>query len=280
MSKTINLYYKKLPNMGDLLNPLIVKNVFGLNSKHNTFLTCELSGIGSGLESFLLSEKSHKRFLQAISYKFLGEVHIWGTGFLRENINESYFYRKSTVFHAVRGELSKSKVEKILKRKLNIPTGDPGLLASYLIKEKIEKKYALGIIPHFREQDNRVFDQIRKLNRNSKIIDLKEDPIEVVKQIAQCEVVISSSLHGLIVADSFDIPNQHFIVSDKLKGDGFKFRDYYSSYHLEHKPVDIKNSSIPTINNIIDSYEITRQMVEDKKKDIINSFPFDRKLNI
>ncbi|MDQ0206990.1 polysaccharide pyruvyl transferase family protein [Alkalicoccobacillus murimartini] len=272
--KKINLYYKKLPNMGDLLNPLIVDELFGMKSRHNIFLTCEMSGIGSGLESFLLSDKRKKRVAQKLTAPFFKDVHIWGTGFLRENINESYFYRKNTVFHAVRGELSKQKVERILGVKLDIPTGDAGLLASNLINYKVNKKFSLGIIPHFREQDSKVFSDIYKDNKNAKIIDLKEDPISVIEQIAQCEVILSSSLHGLIVADSFNVPNKHIIVSDKLKGDGFKFRDYYSSFGIEYSPADLNKDNVPNISEIKNDYTLSFDDIELKKKELISSFPF------
>jgi len=276
MTKTINLYYKKLPNMGDLLNPLIVKEVFGFESKHNTFLTCEMSGIGSGLESFLLADKFTKRAAQKLTAPFLGEVHIWGTGFIRENINESYFYRKNTNFHAVRGELSKAKVERIIGRKLNIPTGDAGLLADRLVKRKLTKKYSVGVIPHFREQDNPIFAQIKSMHPNSIMIDLRDDPVTVVEQIAECDVIISSSLHGLIVADAFGVPNVHIVVTDNLKGDGFKFKDYYSSFNVEYRPINLNNEPIPTVKDVIDRYQITEAMVEKKKRELIASFPFKK----
>lgn len=274
MTKTINLYYKKLPNMGDLLNPLIVKEVFGFESKHNTFLTCEMSGIGSGLESFLLADKFTKRAAQKLTAPFLGEVHIWGTGFIRENINESYFYRKNTNFHAVRGELSKAKVERIIGRKLNIPTGDAGLLADRLVKRKLTKKYTVGVIPHFREQDNPIFAKIKNMHPNSLMIDLRDDPVTVVEQIGECDVIISSSLHGLIVADAFGVPNVHIVVTDNLKGDGFKFKDYYSSFGVEYRPINLNNEPIPTVKDVIDRYQITEEMVEKKKRELIASFPF------
>lgn len=276
MTKTINLYYKKLPNMGDLLNPLIVKEVFGFESKHNTFLTCEMSGIGSGLESFLLADKFTKRAAQKLTAPFLGEVHIWGTGFIRENINESYFYRKNTNFHAVRGELSKAKVERIIGRKLNIPTGDAGLLADRLVKRKLTKKYSVGVIPHFREQDNPIFAQIKSMHPNSIMIDLRDDPVTVVEQIAECDVIISSSLHGLIVADAFGVPNVHIVVTDNLKGDGFKFKDYYSSFNVEYRPINLNHEPIPTVKDVIDRYQITEAMVEKKKRELIASFPFKK----
>ena len=57
-------------------------------------------------------------------------------------------------------------------------------------------------------------------------------PLDNVKNVATkisgCTVVFSSSLHGLILADSYGIPNAHIIITNKLQGDTYKFEDYYS----------------------------------------------------
>jgi pyruvyltransferase len=45
----------------------------------------------------------------------------------------------------------------------------------------------------------------------------------------ECEKIISSSLHGLIISDAYGIPNARVNVSNKLFGGDFKFIDYYKS---------------------------------------------------
>ena len=274
--KKIKFYYAQLPNMGDLINPLLVKEIFGLESKRHTYLTCELSSIGSGLGQFtMIGNKLEKTLKRLSSLVIKRDVYIWGTGFINDNYGEKEtFYRKNMKFAAVRGKLSKARVEKILNKKLDIPTGDVVILADRLIKEKIEKKYKVGIIPHFKEQDHPIFKKMNDKYENSIIIDLKEDPVEVIKRIAECETIISTSLHGLIVADSFNIPNQHIVVTKNMKGDGFKYRDYYSAYDLDVTPINLNNEPIPEIEDIIRNYKITKEMVDKKKKDLIQSFPF------
>lgn len=265
--------YAHIPNMGDLLNIHVLEKVFGVKIKQSKAVLCNVSAIGSGLGSFVYSDKLTRRIIQKISGSLLGDVHVWGTGFIRRSDDTNKFYRKNMIFHAVRGDLTRKRIEKMLKKKIDIPTGDGGLLSSMLLEKKPPQKYSLGIIPHFKEQDEEYFKVMQDQNKNSKIINLREDPIEVVKQIAMCETIISSSLHGLVVADSFGIPNKHVKVSDKLLGDGYKFDDYYSAFGLSSSTFDSRSNEVLTINKIIDDYNITTEMVEIKKKQLVESFP-------
>lgn len=275
--KKVKFYYAELPNMGDLINPLIIKELFGCESKRHTYLTCELSGIGSGLGQFTMIGNPLEKIAKKISSIFYPSVNVWGTGFINsENGEKEVFFKKNMNFCAVRGELSKARVEKIIGQKLDIPTGDAGILADCLIKEPITKKYKIGIIPHFKEQDHPIFEEMKNFYQESVIIDLKEEPVSVVRQIAECEVIISTSLHGLIVADSFNIPNQHIVVTDNMKGDGFKYKDYYSAYGLDINTINLNKEKIPTIETIIKNYKITPEMVERKKKEMIEAFPFKK----
>ncbi len=103
---------------------------------------------------------------------------------------------------------------------------------------------------------------------------MRQHPSAVIKQIAECECIVSSSLHGLIIADSLGIPNIHVKVTNNLLGDGFKFDDYYSAYHLPHTLIDIYKDKLPTIEWINKHYQITSEMVDVKKQAMIKSFPF------
>lgn len=274
MKETLNVYYAKVPNMGDMLNVMIIEQLFGYKVKRHTFLTGELSAIGSGLGQFTLRENPLIACAEKIAGKLFPTVAIWGTGFVCYKEKDTPFYRRNMRFAAVRGELSKKRVEDILGKELDIPTGDAGILASYLLSEPVEKKYSVGIIAHYKEQDEPVFQKLVETYPQSLFIDVRQTPDVVIRKIASCECIISSSLHGLIIADGLGIPNIHIKVSDKLLGDGFKFDDYYSAYHLPHTQVDINKDKLPTIEWINEHYQITSEMVDEKKRDMIQSFPY------
>lgn len=274
--KSIRVAYPLIPNAGDLLNEYICRDLFGVAAISSKPVVAQLSGIGSGLGYFQYASQPMKKLVQSLSNRLIGDVHIWGTGFICHPITECEpsFYRNQTIFHALRGKMSKNRVEKILGRELDIPVCDGGILTSELFKGKIiSKKYKLGIIPHYREQREPVFEELMMANPGAIIINLREDPMKVFKQIGSCETIISSSLHGLIIADSFHIPNLHMPVSKTLAGDGFKFEDYYSGFDLPHDPFILKDDVLPKIQDIIDRYRITKSMIEQKKHEMCQSFP-------
>ena len=95
--------------------------------------------------------------------------------------------------------------------------------------EKVNTK-PLGFIPHYvdyQKENTGGHDEIKLLNKN---------PVEVMRQVNKYDSIISSSLHGIIVAHSYGIPAGWWKPSDKLKGDGSKFEDYAKSVGITLEP--------------------------------------------
>ena len=177
-------------------------------------------------------------------------------------------------FHAVRGELTRRSVERMTGRTLDIPTGDGGILADELLDTLPEKRYDVGIVPHVCDLNDPAVTDLLGRYENAKFINVKDDPIAVLTEIAQCRCILSSSLHGLIAADSFHIPNLHIVFSDRPLGDGYKFDDYYSAYGVQHSPRDLRVSAAPAIAEIRDGWRIRPEQVEEKKRQMRAAFPY------
>lgn len=272
--------FPTIPNMGDLLNKDMLEDLFGISVVRDTVSDGgNMLAIGSGLQRLLYSNNVTKRIKQVICKFFHSETfYVWGTGFMNyPNGKDNKFIFRNIKFLSLRGEMTKKRVENVLGRELDIPTGDGGLLANRWLGEAPQPKYRIGIIPHFKEKDSLIIHEMKDFYKDSVIIDLSEDPKKVVKDIASCEMILSSSLHGLIVSDSFHIPNKHIMLypyGQKMMGDGYKFADYYSSYGLKDAPIDMQNKNRwPSYSDIESLYQVDYDVIERKKNAIFSVFP-------
>lgn len=126
----------------------------------------------------------------------------------------------------VRGKLSASKIRSGCDY-----VCDPGLLANEIFNV-VDRQMSEGIvafIPHVSEVKNLLAGHI-KVPSNVRIILPTDHPRQVLRKMAECSTIYSSSLHGLIFAHSLGIVAEHVKVSSMVIGGSFKFRDYYSVF--------------------------------------------------
>lgn len=226
----IKLFYSNSNNFGDAINPIIFERLTGKKFIHSNRYKASFAGIGS-----IMHHLTKSRTFGNIYNHVAPTINIWGSGFKKDkkhpNEQESFHHRKVNIL-ALRGKLTQKRVEDILKQKLpqDLILGDGGILFNLLLDKPIIKKNAIGIIPHTADLGDPIFDKIAENIKNSKIINLREDPLDILKSIAECDFIMSTAMHGLIAADSLGIPNKWLEVSDKVDGKGYKFRDYYSAY--------------------------------------------------
>jgi pyruvyltransferase len=146
---------------------------------------------------------------------------VWGAGFGNEGqrVNTKY-----ADIRAVRGKLSRNILG------IDCPIGDPALLLPRYFKPKCHCAHkSLSIIPHYAHYKEIYERYAHEYN----IIDPFSSVDDMVQQILCSSYVISSSLHGLIVADAYGIPNAWLKY-----GDEFKYRDYYSTTKQPKEPID------------------------------------------
>jgi pyruvyltransferase len=105
--------------------------------------------------------------------------------------------------------------------------GDPGILACELFPDVFAPDVGVGIVPHYVDADEDWVQQCRA--RGFLVLDVGAPVDAYLKALQRCEVVLSSSLHGLVFAHAYGRRALWIELSDRVHGDGFKFYDYYSS---------------------------------------------------
>ncbi len=231
--KNINLIYWGGKNFGDALSPRLIMELTGLPVQYKSWTASSQARaketIGK-IARFRFSELAHILWPSEVSMIAVGSVirwgnensKIWGSGFM--NADEPF---GGGSIHAVRGKLTSRKLQEMGYDPCQV-YGDPALLLPLWIPGSNTKTVKVGIIPHWKEVD--VFKE--RLGSRFQIIDLRTTDVEkIVREICQCEYVLSSSLHGLIVAHAYEIPAL-WIKAGYIDTDGFKFWDYFSSVDI------------------------------------------------
>lgn len=203
-------------NFGDLLSHQIVEKVLNQTVDHSSPKDADLFAIGS---------------IMAGIRKANGAA-VWGTGIMFEG--QEWGECSNIDFLAVRGHLS---AEQLGIENDDLAFGDPALLCSKYFRRAWRRKYRLGVIPHYVDQNHPLVRAAREAD-GVHVIDVFDSPDQVCKQISQCQEIVSSSLHGIIVAHSYSIPAGWIELSDKVAGAGFKFRDYYSVFNRQPDEID------------------------------------------
>lgn len=145
---------------------------------------------------------------------------IWGTG-VNGKVNPELHKFNNLDVRAVRGPLTR---EYLLKKGITCPEiyGDPAILTHKLFQGRFspreaEKKTPYIVIPNLHDL-NRVEDF-------DNVVSPFDSWSNIIKKIINSESVISTSLHGIILAESFGVPAILLRLSDTETI--FKYEDYY-----------------------------------------------------
>ncbi|WP_207100517.1 glycosyltransferase family 2 protein [Paracoccus shandongensis] len=195
-------------NFGDDLGPLVVKQLTGREIEWAAAADCDLASVGS-----ILSQVSRDAARNARKSSIL----VWGSGLIT---NDPSPLHRSLDLLAIRGELTRDTLGLP-----DLPLGDPGIFAADVVPAGA-REYAWGIVPHYSQRRSKEIRDLAKAH-DCLLIDPTNDPVKVLRDISSCEAILSSSLHGLIVADSYGIPCCWLNVPSH-KSHEFKFADYCS----------------------------------------------------
>ncbi|WP_156786415.1 polysaccharide pyruvyl transferase family protein [Microterricola viridarii] len=189
-------------NFGDLLGPVIVKEMLkraGV-AQQKTGASHRLLAVGSILH--LANEGDS----------------IWGAGVNGKKLTSEYSFDKLDV-RAVRGPLTQRILE---DSGIAVPSvfGDPGLLVGQLWSRNelaaTHGQCRFSVVPNFHD--------FHLSSQDAQTVDPRGQLWDVIGKIAASDLVVGSSLHGIVIAESLGIPARLVLSNTEPL---FKYQDYY-----------------------------------------------------
>lgn len=216
--RTLPLYYwrEKFVNFGDYLSLKLLERIIGIpiqvyRAPDHWSKERKLLAIGS-----------------ILTFARNNDV-IWGSGINGKWLGLKYYKFTTLDVRAVRGPLTRDFLFKNFGIQSPEIYGDPALLIPYFFPEFTKKEhptYDYIIIPHYSEQS--LFPK----ETFSNVVYPTEEWNIVIEKILDSKFVISSSLHGIIVAEAFGIPARLLRVTTHEPL--FKYEDYYLGTNRPH----------------------------------------------
>lgn len=210
-------WWDKRSNFGDAIGPWIISSYTGrpvVNARFMDRPERTLVSVGSVIQ---MVRKPR--------------ADIWGSGLIRE-INEKHLQDlkglQDVRVHAVRGKLTREQLVSHLGWEVPEVYGDPALLLPRVYRPKGSGSSRSGVsfVPHYSHR--KWLGNLR--TQDVDVVDVRDDLTTVIDQIAGSEVCISTSLHGLIIAQAYGVPWIWLNITDEsLAGARFKFDDYFST---------------------------------------------------
>ena len=236
----------KIENFGDYLSVVVCREVAkqkGIDIDKSLNKTKHLYAIGS-----------------IIFYGFQVAT-IWGSGLL----HEAKKFRTPNIYkldiRAVRGPMTRAS---LIKNGFSVPQiyGDPAILMPlfYTPRKLPLKDYV--VIAH----KNISLD----IEKDKVVNILTDDYSRTIDEIVNSKLVISGSLHGIIIAESYGVPAiLMYNISDPTDGDLFKYKDWYYS---------TGRKEFPMVHSISEALQTKPPELPDLSKmqeDIMQAFPAD-----
>lgn len=243
-------------NYGDLMSPWLVALMTGrpvINADPHAPHTL---GIGS------IASHANKHSI------------VWGSGLNGSELK--WLIRPAAEYRAVRGPLTRT-----LLRNIGLPVprvyGDPALLAPIYYYPAVAKETEVGLVIRWSEDAWRgvaVPDGVRVIDLGS------SDVVGTTKAIMSCRRIVSSALHGLIIADAYGIPNA-WLSSDsgaggsRPSGGEFKFYDYMLSVQKVRHPQQFEpRRDFTSLDGMVERIAFDDRPIEFDHAALLDASPF------
>lgn len=240
-------------NLGDTLSPVVF--VWMLEQKGHSPMdkakkTIDFLGIGSiiGFSS--------------------SDAVIWGSGIISQSRFDGIYKKRNSIqydIRAVRGPVTKTLLEACGYDCKGVVYGDPAILMPKIYYPKTsEKKYKCSLILHHSTGGK------ERYTENYHCIPVETDDYKsFIDEIVASELIVSSSLHGIILAETYGVPAVLLNENGFLDKQIMKFFDWYFSTgrsdiviaNSVEKALQLKPMDIPTLTEMQEA--------------LIHAFPYD-----
>ncbi|WP_166849839.1 polysaccharide pyruvyl transferase family protein [Isoptericola sp. BMS4] len=249
-------YFTYTPNFGDLLSPWLVEQMTG--------------------REVVLADRNEPHYvvIGSIVNQGTDQSILWGTGtYGTEARPEAAANARYT---AVRGPLTRAKLSASWGFNINVPEvyGDPALLLPLYYMPDVPVTHEYGVAVRWSE---RRWAEAT-YGPGVKLIDFSRTDVEdVVREMLSCRRIITSSLHGLIVADAYGIPSA-WLASDSPRGGVYKFYDYFASVQKFRAPQPLElDADQVTVERLRDSLTFSPEAIRFDYRPLLDASPFLRR---
>ncbi len=200
---------------------------------------------------------------------------VWGSGSFGSERRS--LFKSGAHYRAVRGPLTRSR---LLDVGIDCPRvyGDPALLVPMYFWPQVEKTHEVGIVIRHSEH---LWRDVAP-DGPVKVIDFGSEDIDTVtRDILSCRTIISSSLHGLIIADAYGIPSAWLgadggqVGGSRPNGGEFKYHDYFASVNKLRAPhyVDLRGEEWSP-ESLAERFEYDARPIEFDRAALLDACPF------
>lgn len=246
----VNLvWWKRRANLGDYLATVIFqwmlerKQILSLHTKETTNLMTVGSLIGMG--NF--------------------DATIWGTGIHCFETAKAVMMHSKYVHYdirAVRGPITKEILRTAGYSVKDCFEGDPAVLMPFIYaQEKPVKKYNCSIVHHLSSKKDDIDKDLHTISIST------TDYQQFISELQASQRVISSSLHGIILAESYGVPA--IFLNSGMDNELLKYYDWYFS--TGRMNVKIAHS----IEEAMQMVPMPLPNISSMQRNLLSSFPYD-----
>jgi pyruvyltransferase len=243
-------WWVKADNFGDLLSPWLIAKMTGREVVYADPTRPHYVAIGSVLK-------------QANDCST-----VWGAGAF--GTEDGARFASGASYAAVRGPLSRAR---LVARDIPCPEvyGDPALLAPAYFAPELRKTHRYGIVTRWSEGRWRRAE----LGSDILLVDLRTTDVEgVIAAMLSCEFIVTGSLHGLVIADAYGIPNA-WVMSQTAYGGAYKYFDYFSTVNKFRNPQRFRATTRPvTPERLDDALVFDGRPIEFDHRALLDACPF------